>query len=100
MSLNTVQCIKITPCPVMPTSLCVWHKANTIDPIAIVKAVHFAHTVFVRELSRELSIQVWITLGAPLQRELEYVPLFNILGRTHHCHCYHSSGKFTSVWLS
>src|SRR5436190_21273138 len=90
-SLGSVECVEIALSAVTPGSLRVWHKANAVDSIAVVKSIHLDHTVFIGKASSEFYIQVWIAPGAPVQCQLEDAPLLDmccIVCKHHPCRSY------------
>src|SRR5438270_6946149 len=76
--LRTVERVEVALCAVTPGSPYVWHKADAVDPIAIVESIHLDHSMFVSKLSSEFYILIWIALGTPLQFQLEDAPLLDI----------------------
>src|SRR5436305_2991313 len=77
-SCDTSKRVQVAPCTVPPYSLGVGHKANSVDPIAIVESIHVDQTMLVYKLSSKHYIQVWISLSTPLQFQSEDTPLLDI----------------------
>ena len=84
--LRTVQRVEVAPCVITPGSLYVWHKANAVDPLAVVESIHLNYTMVVGKLSSDFYIQVRIALGPPLQFQLKDAPLLDICCAFGNCH--------------
>src|SRR5207253_9962878 len=56
-SLGTVESVEVASCAILPGSLDVWHKANAVDAITIVEAIHLDQTMLASKLSSKCHIQ-------------------------------------------
>jgi hypothetical protein len=76
-SLHTVEFAEIAPRTIAPVSLSVWHKADSIDSISIVKTTYLNSSLLMGELSSKLYLQKGVALRVALQGQLKYAPLFH-----------------------